>query len=68
MDEQQEREIRERIAALWSEHRDLDDMIARVSERAPYDQLQMQRMKKRKLSIKDQLSRLENMLIDDIIA
>ncbi|MBP5857038.1 DUF465 domain-containing protein [Marivibrio halodurans] len=68
MDEQQEREIRERIGALWSEHRDLDDMIARVSERAPYDQLQMQRMKKRKLSIKDQLSRLENMLIDDIIA
>lgn len=68
MDELEEREIRERIAALISEHRDLDDMIARVSERAPYDQLQMQRMKKRKLSIKDQLSRLENMLIDDIIA
>lgn len=68
MDELEEREIRERIAALISEHRDLDDMIARVSERAPYDQLQMQRMKKRKLAIKDQLSRLENMLIDDIIA
>lgn len=68
MDEQQEREIRERIAALLSEHRDLDDMLARISERAPFDQLQMQRMKKRKLAIKDQLSRLENMLIDDIIA
>ena len=68
MDEQQEREIRERIAALLSEHRDLDDMIARISEHAPFDQLQMQRMKKRKLAIKDQLSRLENMLIDDIIA
>jgi hypothetical protein len=68
MDEQQEREIRTRISALLSEHRDLDDMIARVSERAPFDQLQMQRMKKRKLAIKDQLSRLENMLIDDIIA
>ncbi|MEQ8603561.1 MAG: DUF465 domain-containing protein [Marivibrio sp.] len=68
MDEQEEREIRARIAALLSEHRDLDDMIARVSERAPFDQLQLQRMKKRKLAIKDQLSRLENMLIDDIIA
>lgn len=68
MDEEQEREIRARISELLSEHRDLDDMIARVSERAPFDQLQMQRMKKRKLAIKDQLSRLENMLIDDIIA
>jgi len=68
MDELEERDIRARIAALMSEHRDLDDMIARVSERAPFDQLQLQRMKKRKLSIKDQLSRLENMLIDDIIA
>ncbi|MCR9221383.1 MAG: YdcH family protein [Alphaproteobacteria bacterium] len=68
MDEQQEREIRARIDALLSEHRDLDDMIARVSERAPFDQLQMQRMKKRKLAIKDQIARLETMLIDDIIA
>lgn len=68
MDENQEREIRAEIAELLSEHRDLDDMIARVSERAPFDQLQMQRMKKRKLAIKDQLSRLNNMLIDDIIA
>eukprot|EP00752_Nemacystus_decipiens_P000512 g512.t1 len=68
MDELQEREIRARIDALLSEHRDLDDMIARVSERAPFDQLQMQRMKKRKLAIKDQIARLETMLIDDIIA
>jgi hypothetical protein len=68
MDDAQERDIRARISALLSEHRDLDDMIARVTEKSPFDQLQMQRMKKRKLAIKDQLSRLENMLIDDIIA
>lgn len=68
MDEQQEREIRAEIAELQSEHRDLDDMIARVSESAPFDQLQLQRMKKRKLAIKDRLARLNNMLIDDIIA
>ena len=51
MDEELEREIHDKIAALSEEHRDLDQMIARVSETAPFDQLQIQRMKKRNPSM-----------------
>lgn len=60
--------IRRRVEELRSEHRDLDDVIARLVERMPYDQLQLQRLKKRKLLLKDEISQLENQLIPDIIA
>ncbi len=45
-----------------------DDVIARLSERAPFDQLQMQRLKKRKLALKDQITLLESRMLPDIIA
>ncbi|HYD31162.1 MAG TPA: YdcH family protein [Azospirillaceae bacterium] len=60
--------IREKLAALRSEHRDLDDVIARIASEAPFDQLQLQRLKKRKLMIKDQIAVLESKLLPDIIA
>ncbi len=60
--------LREKLGSLRSEHRDLDDVIARLVERAPYDQLQMQRLKKRKLMLKDQIMVLESRLLPDIIA
>ena len=60
--------LRQRLAELELEHRDLDDVIARLTERAPYDQLQLQRLKKRKLILKDQISLLEAQLYPDIIA
>lgn len=63
-----EAEIEAKIEELVIEHRDLDDVIARVSEQAPFDQLQVQRLKKRKLALRDQISRLEALLIPDIIA
>ncbi|HEY1433642.1 MAG TPA: DUF465 domain-containing protein, partial [Stellaceae bacterium] len=47
---------------------DLDDVIARLAERAPFDQLQLQRLKKRKLLLKDQISKIESELLPDIIA
>ncbi|MBT5266243.1 MAG: YdcH family protein [Rhodospirillaceae bacterium] len=50
------------------EHRDLDDVIDRISEAVPFDQLQVGRLKKRKLMLKDQISRLESQLLPDIIA
>ncbi len=59
---------RQKLANLVSEHRDLDDVIARVTATAPFDQLQMQRLKKRKLALKDQIARLESRLVPDIIA
>jgi hypothetical protein len=60
--------LRAKLAALSIEHRDLDDVIARIAERAPFDQLQLRRLKKRKLALKDQISKIESDLLPDIIA
>ena len=60
--------IKARLEALRIEHRDLDEVIDRLVEKPPFDQLQLQRLKKRKLGLKDQILRLESQLIPDIIA
>lgn len=60
--------LKAKLNVLKSEHRDLDDVIARLSEQAPFDQLQLQRLKKRKLLLKDQISKIESELLPDIIA
>ena len=60
--------LQAKLAALKTEHRDLDDVIARIIERGPFDQLQMQRRKKRKLLLKDHISKIESELLPDIIA
>jgi len=61
-------DVRRRLAELKTEHRDLDDVISRVAGELPFDQLRLQRLKKRKLSLKDEIAKLENILIPDIIA
>ena len=53
---------------LLSEHRDLDDVIARLTETGVTNQLQIQRMKKRKLALKDEIARLHALVLPDIIA
>ena len=60
--------LKNKLAELKSEHRDLDDVIAHLVENAPFDQLQVQRLKKRKLVLKDEINRVENQLLPDIIA
>ena len=60
--------IKARLEALRSEHRDLDEVIDRLSEAAPFNQLQLQRLKKRKLALKDMVAKLESQLLPDIIA
>jgi hypothetical protein len=60
--------IKDKLAALKSEHRDLDQVIAHIGDTDRFDQLQMQRLKKRKLALKDSIARLESMLLPDIIA
>lgn len=60
--------LRRRLDELKSEHRDLDDVITRLVEDKPFDQLQLQRMKKRKLALKDSILKLESRLVPDIIA
>ncbi len=56
-----------KLHELRSEHRDLDTVIARLSDQA-IDQLQLQRLKKRKLLLKDEVAWLESRLIPDNIA
>lgn len=60
--------IEARLAELKLEHRDLDDVIQRLTDTPVQDQLQMQRLKKRKLLVKDQISLLERQLTPDIPA
>ena len=68
-DTTQDQEIlRRRLNELLSEHRDLDDVIARITDDQPFDQLQVQRLKKRKLGLKDEILQIENALLPDIIA
>ena len=57
-----------RLHELRSEHRDLDTVIVRLSDQGPIDQLQLQRLKKRKLMLKDEIAWLESRLIPDSIA
>jgi len=66
MDDQDD--IRRKLEELRSEHRDLDAVIARVAETMPFDQIQLQRLKKRKLILKDRIALLESRLLPDIIA
>jgi hypothetical protein len=60
--------IRQQIELLKIEHRDLDDAIAALQASPVADQLQIARMKRKKLAIKDRISILEDQLIPDIIA
>ncbi len=66
-DEERE-QIVARIAVLEIEHRDLDDVIDRLILDPLQDQLQLRRLKKRKLLLKDAIARLRDRLIPDIIA
>ena len=63
-----EEEMRKRLAALRIEHRDLDAAIDALSGAGSQDQLQIARLKKRKLLLKDQIAIFEDYLTPDIIA
>jgi hypothetical protein len=63
-----EEEMRKRLELLKIEHRDLDAAIDALTDAGGTDQLQIARLKKRKLKLKDQISLIEDYLIPDIIA
>jgi hypothetical protein len=63
-----EEELRKRLGALKIEHRDLDAAIDALKATGSTDQLQIARLKKRKLVLKDQIAKIEDYLIPDIIA
>ncbi len=60
--------LKQKIHQLQIEHRDLDDVILRLSQSPAQDQIQLQRLKKRKLFLKDQIAMLERQLEPDIPA
>lgn len=68
MDTLQEVELRARLQALMQQHRDLDIAIQSLEETGTGDQLQLRRLKKMKLDLKDKIQHIENLLIPDIIA
>lgn len=61
-------ELRAKLEELRMEHRDMDLAIQHLAETAPFNQLEIQRLKKRKLLLKDQIIKLESKLLPDIIA
>ena len=63
-----QRQIIAQLHQLESEHRDLDDVIVRLGDDKPFDQLKLQRLKKRKLALKDEVTKLRSRILPDIIA
>jgi len=63
-----EQEMRKRLEVLRIEHRDLDAAIDALNAAGSSDQLQIARLKKRKLRLRDQIALIEDSLIPDIIA
>jgi len=68
MESDEIREIRAVLPRLKQEHRDLDSAINALDESGRADALQLKRLKKKKLSLRDEISRIEDQLLPDIIA
>jgi hypothetical protein len=66
--DEEKHNLQERLFELKQEHRDLDDVINLLLLSPDVEELQLKRFKKRKLKLKDTISRLENTLIPDILA
>jgi hypothetical protein len=68
MNDEEERALREQLARLQQEHRDLDAAIAALAQSRGSDLIQVQRLKKRKLVLRDKIRRIDDQLTPDIIA
>ena len=68
MTDADEQALRARLAELVQEHRDLDTAIAALIEQGGRDQIQLTRLKKRKLQLKDLIMKIEDSFLPDIIA
>jgi hypothetical protein len=68
MTDEDEHALREELARLQQEHRDLDSAIAALQSSPGADLIQIQRLKKRKLILRDKIRRLEDQITPDIIA
>jgi hypothetical protein len=68
MESEEIRELRVMVSRLKQEHRDLDSAINALEDSGRADALQLKRLKKKKLSLRDEISRVEDQLLPDIIA
>ncbi|MFA7638521.1 MAG: DUF465 domain-containing protein [Parvibaculum sp.] len=68
MTEQEEQDLKATLAALREEHRDLDSAIYALEALPNLDQLQIKRLKKKKLQLRDRIQEIEDILLPDIIA
>jgi len=60
--------IKKEINELLEQHSELDDAIERINDKIPFDQIKLQRLKKRKLLLKDEINKLKSQTLPDIIA
>ena len=68
MDNRDNVELEQRLEELRTQHRDLDEAIDAMIEMGKRDMIQVQRLKKQKLALKDRINKIENALLPDIIA
>ena len=68
MTEAEEQALRARLTELAQDHRDLDAAIAALVQSGAHHQIQLSRLKKKKLQLKDQIAKMEDALLPDIIA
>ena len=66
--QEEQEELRRTLEQMKTEHKDLDIILQQLSESVPVDFLRLQRLKKRKLFLKDSIAKIEGMLLPDIIA
>ena len=60
--------LKDKLNELINQHSELDDAIERINEKIPFDQVKLQRLKKRKLVLKDEIKKLSSQILPDIIA
>ena len=60
--------LKEKLSELTNQHSELNDAIERINEKIPFDQVKLQRLKKRKLVLKDEIKKLNSQILPDIIA
>ena len=65
---EEQEDLQKALEELKTEHQDLDVVIQQLSHTTPVDIMRLQRLKKRKLFLKDSISKIESMLLPDIIA
>ena len=68
LSEDEKTALKIKLTDLRTRHRELDDEIRTMTEEGPFDQIQVQRLKKEKLQLKDEITEIESKLLPDIIA